>query len=81
MRDQIQSGEFLEDSDRVGRAENGYRTCQANVLGAGSSGTQDHRWGGVDELGPMVFADAKNIEANLVGEDNLIQQIVHALDW
>ena len=27
MRDQVQSGEFLEDSDRVGRAENGYRTC------------------------------------------------------
>jgi hypothetical protein len=29
----------------------------------------------------VVFADAKDIEANLLGKDNLIQQIVHALDW
>jgi hypothetical protein len=29
----------------------------------------------------VVFPDAKDIEANLVGQDNLIQQIVHALDW
>ena len=28
----------------------------------------------------MVFPDAKDIEANLVGQDNLIQQIVHALE-
>jgi hypothetical protein len=28
----------------------------------------------------VVFPDAKNIEANLVGQGNLIQQIVHALD-
>ena len=28
----------------------------------------------------MVFADAKDIEANLLGKDNLIQQIVHALE-
>jgi hypothetical protein len=28
----------------------------------------------------VVFPDAKDIEANLVGQDNLIQQIVHALE-
>jgi hypothetical protein len=28
----------------------------------------------------VVFSDAKDIEANLVGQDNLIQQIVHALE-
>jgi hypothetical protein len=28
----------------------------------------------------VVFADAKNLEANLVNQDNLIQQIVQALE-
>jgi hypothetical protein len=67
MGDQVQSGEFLEDSDRVRRAENGYGTCETNVLGACSCCSQNDNWGGIHELAAMVFADAKNIEANFVG--------------
>jgi hypothetical protein len=33
----------------------------------------------IHELSAVVFPDAKDIEANLVGQDHLIQQIVHAL--
>jgi hypothetical protein len=43
MGDQVQGGEFLKDSDGVGGAENGDRTCQPNVFGAGSGRTEDHR--------------------------------------
>jgi hypothetical protein len=79
MGDEVQSGELLKDSDGVGRAQNGYRTCKANVPGAGSGRTKDHRRSRIHELAAVVFPDAKNIEAYLVGQDNLIQQIVHAL--
>jgi hypothetical protein len=65
--DQVQSGEFLKDSDRVGCAEHGYGTCQENVLGASSGRTQDDNWSRVHKLAAVVFADAKDIEANLVG--------------
>src|SRR5689334_16390422 len=48
------------------------------VLGAASGSSQDHRRSRIHELAAVVFPDAKDIEANLV--DNLIQQIVHALE-
>jgi hypothetical protein len=67
MGDQVESGEFLKDSDRVGCAEYGYGTCQANGPGARSGRTQDDNWGRIHELAAVMFADAKNIEANLVG--------------
>ena len=46
-----------------------------------SGSTQDHRRSRIHELAAVVFPDAEDIEANLVGQDNLIEQIVHALDW
>jgi hypothetical protein len=38
-----------------------------NVIGARSGSTQDDDWGRINELAAVVFADAKNIEANLIG--------------
>jgi hypothetical protein len=80
MGDQVQSGKFLKDSDWVRRAENGHGACKANVFCARSRCAQDDRRSRIHELTTVVFPDAKDIEANLVGQGNLIQQIVHALD-
>jgi hypothetical protein len=38
-----------------------------------------HRWGRMDKLAPMVFTDAKNVENNLIREDDFFQQVLHAL--
>jgi hypothetical protein len=34
----------------------------------------------IEELGPVVFADAENVEADLIGEFDLFEQMLHALD-
>jgi hypothetical protein len=71
MGDQVQSGKFLKDSDRVRRAENGHGTGKANILGARSRCRKNDDWGGVNELTTVMFADAENIQADLIGEHNL----------
>ena len=80
MRDQVQSGEFLEDAHRVGGAENGDRAGQADVFRARGGRGQNHDRRGIKELGPVMFADAENVEADAVGELDLFQQMLHALD-
>ena len=81
MGDQVERGEFLEDAHRVGGAENGDGAGEADVLGARGSRGQDHCRGGVEELGAVMLADAENVEADLVGEFDLLQQMLHALNW
>jgi hypothetical protein len=80
MGDQIKRGEFLEDADRIGGAENGDGTRKANVFGTRGSRGQDHCRSGVEELGAVMFANAENVEADLVREFDLFQQMLHALD-
>jgi hypothetical protein len=66
--DQVERGEFLEDSHRIGGAENSDRAGEADIFGTRGGRGQDHCRGGVEELGAVMFADAENIEADLVGE-------------
>ena len=73
MRDKVQSGKFLEDANRVSGAENGDGARKADVFRARGGRSQNHGWGGIKELGPVMFADAKNIEADLVRELDLFQ--------
>jgi hypothetical protein len=80
MRDKVQSCEFLEYANRNRGAENGDRARKTYVFRARCGRTQNHGRGGIQEFGPVVFADAKNIETHLVGELNLFQQILHPLD-
>src|ERR1700737_2638609 len=80
MGDQVERGEFLEDPHRIGGAENGDGAGEANVFGTRCSRSQDHGWGGIQELGAVMFADAENVKANLIGEFDLLQQMLHSLD-
>jgi hypothetical protein len=80
MGNQIERREFLEDADRIGGAENGDGAGEADILGTRGSRGQDHCRGGVEEFGAVMFADAENVEADLVGEFDLFQQMLHPLD-
>src|SRR5580700_1394362 len=80
MRDQVERGEFLEDADWISGTENSDGAGEADVLGACSRGRQDHRWSGVEELGAVMFTDPEHLKADLVGEFDLLQQVLHALD-
>jgi hypothetical protein len=81
MGDKVEGSEFLEDANRVSGTENCDRAGEADVFCARCSCSQNHGRGGVEKLGPVMFADAKNVEADLVGELDLFQQMLHALDW
>src|SRR5216683_424089 len=80
MRDQVQSGELLEDSNRIGCAEDGYGTRKSDVFRSRGSRAQNYGGRRIEELGPMMFADAKNIQPDLVGELDLFQKILHPLN-
>jgi hypothetical protein len=73
MRDKVQSGKFLEDANRVSGAENGYGARKPDILGARSGRGQDRGRRGIKELSPVMFADAENIQTDMVCELNLFQ--------
>ncbi len=78
-RDQVQGGELLEDADRVGGAEDGHGAAQPDPGGARGGGTEDHRRRRVVVLGAVVLTDAEGVQAHLVGEGDLLEQVGHAL--
>src|SRR5437879_12018232 len=80
MRDKIQSGKFLENANRVSGAKYGDGARKADVLRTRGGRGQNHGWGGIKELGPVMFSDAEHVETHLVGKLNLFQQMLHALD-
>jgi hypothetical protein len=61
-------------------AQNGNNTRKADILRRRGSRTENHDWGRINELGPVMFADAKNIRTEPGPELNLFQQILHMLD-
>jgi hypothetical protein len=54
MRDKVQSCKFLEDTNRVGGAQNGDGARKANVFRERGGRTENHGWGRMKELGPMM---------------------------
>ncbi len=73
MGDKVEGGEFLENANRISGTENGDRAGEADVSCARGGCSQNHDGGGVEELGPVMFADAENVEADLVSELHLFQ--------
>jgi len=79
LRDQIQGCKLLKDAHRVGRTQHGNCAGKADALGERRARGEDYRRGGIEKLGPVMFANPKHIEPHLVGERNLFQQVPHAL--
>ncbi len=79
VRQQVHLGELLEDAHRVGRAEDGDGARKPDALGLDGGRTQHDRGGGHEEVGPVVLADAEHVEPELVGELDLLHQLIHPL--
>src|SRR5450755_3928619 len=50
------------------------------MAGSGRRRRQDDGGGGVEKLAPVVFADSEDVETDLVGVFDLLEQIAHAGD-
>src|SRR6266550_4805519 len=44
-------------------------------MGSGRGSRENHRWRGIEELAPVVFADPKDIKAHLVSERDRFEQL------
>ena len=70
---------MLEDPHRLVGAEYGDGAGESNALCAfGGRGEDDGGRGG-DVVGAVMFADAEDVEANLVGEFDFLYEIADAL--
>ena len=76
---QVELGEVLEDADRVVGAEHGDRAREADPLGPGGDRGQHDRRRGDEEVGAVVLADGEHVEAELVGQLGLLEQVAHPL--
>ena len=77
--DEVEGGELLEDADRVGGREDGDGAGEADVLGARGRGGEDDGGSGVEVLDAMMLTDAEDVEAELIGESDLFEQIAEAI--
>src|SRR6185436_15844016 len=80
MRDKVERGELLEHPNRISGAEHGHRARKPYIFRARRSRGQNHHRRRIEELGAVMLANAKNIQANLIGKLDLFQQMLHALD-
>ena len=72
---QVERGEVLEHAHRIVGAEHRHGARQADALGALGGGRQHDRGRRDDEVGPVVLADAEDVEADLVGQLDLLEQV------
>ena len=73
--EQVESGELLEDTNRVVRAEDADGARQPNLARSLCDSGEDDRRCGHGEVGPVVLADPEDVEADLVGERRLRDQV------
>ena len=72
-------GEVLEDAHRVVGAEHGDRARQPDALGARGDRREHDGRRGDREVGPVMLADAEDVEPDLLGELGLLEQVAQAL--
>jgi hypothetical protein len=76
---QVKLGKLLEDPHRIVRAEHGDRTRETDALGLDRDRGQRDRRRGDQEVGTVVLADGEHVEAQLVGQHCLLDQVAHPL--
>jgi len=79
LGDEVQGGEFLKDANGIGGREHGDGGGEANLPCARGGSGEDDGGRGVKELSAVMFADAEDVEADLVGQFNLFEEIAQAL--
>jgi hypothetical protein len=76
-RDQVDFGEFLEDPHRVVRAQHRYRAREPDPARARRGRTEHDGRGRDGKVRPVVLADPEDVEADLLGEIDLFEQVAH----
>lgn len=78
-RDEVEGGEFLEDAHGVGGGEDCDGAGEADLLGEGGRGGEDDGGGRVEVLDAVMLADAEDVEAELIGEGDLFEEVAEAV--
>src|SRR5688500_8275308 len=78
-REQIERGEILEDTHRIVRAEHGHSAGETDFLRARCGGREDDGGARYDIVRAVVLANSEYVEAELVGELDLLDQIAESL--
>ena len=79
--EQVERAEVLEDAHRIVGAEDGDGAREPDRLRASGGGGQHDRRRRHREVGTMVLADAEDVEPDLVGELDLLEQVAQTLLW
>ena len=78
--EQVERREVLEHADGVVGAEHGDGARQADALGARGAAASEHDGRRGDrEVGAVVLADAEDVEPDLVGQLDLLDQVAQPL--
>ena len=69
----------MEDAHGIVGAEDGDGAAEPELSGARRRGGEDHRRGRGDEVGPVMLAQGKDVETDLLGQLDGLEQILQAL--
>ena len=81
LRNEIERGEILEHPHRIGRAQDRHRTGETYAARSCRRGAENDGRSGVEEVLTMMFADSEDIESDLIGVFDLLEQVAQALRW
>src|SRR5688572_13522611 len=80
-RQQVERRELLKEPDGVDRAQDRDGAREPDATGAGRGRRQNHGRSRVQVLPAVMFADAERIEARLVCEFDLLDQLAQTVRW
>src|SRR5437868_2074693 len=78
---EVDGCKFLKHAHGIGRTENRHRAGKAYALRARGGGAQDDSRRRIQKVRAMVLPDPKGVEADLVGELDLFDQVPKAVAW
>jgi hypothetical protein len=78
-REQVECGELLVHADRIVRAEHRDGAREPDATGACGGSRQHDRRRRDDVVRPMVLADAVDVEAHLLGQHDLLDEVTQPL--
>jgi hypothetical protein len=78
-RQKVEGRKALEHPDRIVGAQHGYGAREADPFRALGGGRQHDGRGGDHIVGPVMFAEAEHVQADLIGQLDLLDEIAQAL--
>jgi hypothetical protein len=75
LRQQIDRGELLKYAYRIGGTENGDRAGETDTVRSCRCCSENDRRSGIKEFSTMVLADAKGVQAHLIGQLDLLHEL------